>query len=453
MARRRRLATCALALTIGLAISACGSSQDVEKSASDPNDGWWRIAGTCDASAIAPISKSNDFVFANDENDVLRRWSAPKPYPPPSGATAGEVTPWLDLSSKVDSSGGIDGKGELTKKREMDLEGAAQIGEQVFWIGSHGLNKSGKYRPNRMIFLATNVPTATNSGDLSGKARNLLPTLRNTAGIKDKLKFIPPLPASLEPGEPSGTAPKEGGLNIEGLATDGKGLLIGLRSPVTDGKAWILRLANPAAIVADVDTKPEITVHARLDLGEDRGIRAMTESSNGWLIVGGALNDPPPNFGLFEWDGAQGTQKLKSIDYTFTDGTRPEGIAYQGENALIVSDDGSVKRPVTECKSQESDDKFFRATLVSASRLTPGPKRKQREESSTRPIASASPTSSPTKTPETKTSETKTPETKTSETKTPEINTPAVEKSASASGATRSTDNTGRAGMPASSGP
>jgi hypothetical protein len=181
------------------------------------------------------------------------------------------------------------------------------------------LNTSGKYRPNRMIFLATNVPGSATSGELSGTARDLLPALiaANTEGDADFEAWseIPDMfgqkPAGWatqsadvrfnSEGDVAGPAPKAPGFNIEGLAADGNALLIGLRSPVTDGKAWVLRLANPAEIVADPTVPPQISVEARVDLGDGRGIRAMTESGDGWLLVGGPYDSPAPSFVLYDW--------------------------------------------------------------------------------------------------------------------------------------------------------
>ncbi len=361
----------AIGLTIGLTLTACSSSQSAQKSAAGQSGAWWHITGSCDASALAPVPGTNDFIFAVDEDDTLRRWISPGAYPPPGGEAAGKVDEWMEVSSAVENAGGIDGTRAIDKDkkgnpREMDLEGAAQIGEQIFWIGSHGLNKDGKYRPNRMVFFATNVPTPTNSGELSGKARDLLPALQAADGISDVL--APPVFTDLAPGEASGTAPKSGGLNIEGLATDGTSLLIGLRSPVTDSKAWILRLANPAEIVANIDAAPQISVDAQIDLGDGRGVRSMTELDNDWLIVGGPVDNPPPDFALLQWDG---TQVPASVDYAFTGGTRPEGITTQGKNVLMVSDDGSVIRDGTECKKEENpNNQYFRATSVPAAQLS-----------------------------------------------------------------------------------
>ena len=342
MTGRRLSAIFALTLAIGLALSACGSSEDVEKTATAQGGDWWRIAGSCDASAIVPVSDTNDFIFAVDEDDVLRRWIAPDTYPPPGGEEAGGVEDWLDLTEAVEATGGIDDNelplnSDKGVPREMDLEGAAQIGDQVFWIGGHGLNKgkgegasyrvSGKYRPNRMIFLATNVPGSATSGELSGTARDLLPALiraNANGGVDERQPWlsasafaaweaIPPLFGgaawAIQPAEARfnqredriGPPPKAGGFNIEGLAADGNELLIGLRSPVTDGRAWVLRLANPAEIVADPTVPPQISVEARVDLGDGRGIRAMTESGDGWLLVGGPYDSPAPSFVLYDW--------------------------------------------------------------------------------------------------------------------------------------------------------
>lgn len=41
------------------------------------------------------------------------------------------------------------------KQPESDLEGAARLGDRVYWITSHGRSRTGKERSSRQRFFAT----------------------------------------------------------------------------------------------------------------------------------------------------------------------------------------------------------------------------------------------------------------------------------------------------------
>lgn len=103
-------------------------------------------------------------------------------------------------------------KGEY---READIEGAAQSGDHLYWIGSHGRNKKGKWRPTRRRLLAMEL----------------------REGVPE---FV-------------GYTDKKEGLNIEALARgpgpmQGSGLLIGLRSMVVSLMCWCSRsMSGPRA--------------------------------------------------------------------------------------------------------------------------------------------------------------------------------------------------------------
>src|SRR5262245_49237820 len=109
------------------------------------------FTGTCDASAASALSKDL-FVVANDEDDILRFYRASQPD---------KTVQTFDLRPAL----------LLKRKSEMDLEGAARLGDKVFFISSHGQNAEGKYAPNRHCFFALKFaegPTGT-TVQLAGK--------------------------------------------------------------------------------------------------------------------------------------------------------------------------------------------------------------------------------------------------------------------------------------------
>jgi hypothetical protein len=107
--------------------------------------------------------------------------------------------------------------------KESDLEGAAAVGQRIYWIASHGRNSKGKLRPDRQRFFATDIDPGAQPG--------VIPTGSPYRGLLDDLAAAPTL-ADLRLGDAAQLAPEApGGLNIEGLAAmpDGS-LLIGLRT-------------------------------------------------------------------------------------------------------------------------------------------------------------------------------------------------------------------------------
>ena len=98
--------------------------------------------GMCDASAVVPLD-DDLFVAADDEDNYLRVYSRHRGGPPVYQTS---VSRFL---------------GFKTPKGETDIEGAARLGDLVYWITSHGRNTRGKEQPRRQRFFAT---TATAIG-------------------------------------------------------------------------------------------------------------------------------------------------------------------------------------------------------------------------------------------------------------------------------------------------
>jgi hypothetical protein len=139
-----------------------------------------------------------------------------------------------------------------------------------------------------------------------------------------------------------------GGLNIEAIdiAPDSQQLLIGLRSPLLDGKAIIARVDNPSAMF-DAGEAPRVaSVLDTLDLGGD-GIRGLSwvPALNGYLVVSGPVAREQVQFRLWFWNGQHEVPARPVVvpglpGFEHAEGVTPALIDGQ-QRIVIVSDDGS----------------------------------------------------------------------------------------------------------------
>ncbi len=239
-----------------------------------------RYYEACDASAAVRLGTSTQFAAASDEDNVLRVYDRSAPGAPVSH---------LDVTSFLSP----DDPGE----QEADLEGAAQLGDRIYWIGSHGRSRTGKKRPVRQRLFATTVHHRDGVAHLEPDGVPYVHLLRDLTGAPALAGFGLG-PASLRPPE------EPGGLNLEGLAAGPDGaLLVGFRNPVPAARALIVRIENPALLIDGTDAAARLTVGGHLDL-RGRGIRALefVPALAGYLIVAGACDDVR-DFALYRWSG------------------------------------------------------------------------------------------------------------------------------------------------------
>ncbi len=286
--------------------------------------------GTSDASGAAPIGRDS-FVLADDENNVLRGYRLPKGRSP---IFSYNLTEFLHIDPK---------------RPEVDIEGAARVGDRVYWISSHGRNVDGKVRSSRYRFFATRIMRKGNSSTLVSEGRICTSITQTLLKLKNArqlgLDKAMGLGASLNKKQRKQLAPKREGLNIEGLCASANGevLYIGFRNPRPRQKALVVPLINPTAVVEKGDT-PEFAQPLLWDL-KNLGIRAMEYSSfhKAFFIVAGAHNADRV-FMLYAWSGKhQDSPKyLKSITNQMPDFTPESLIAFKDNDSLLVlSDDGS----------------------------------------------------------------------------------------------------------------
>jgi hypothetical protein len=217
-------------------------------------------------------------------------------------------------------------------RTEADLEGAARVGNRAYWIGSHAASEKGKPRPVRRRFFATDLMSKNGVMTIIPAGKPCATLIEDFAGHANL--------AALPLEEASRRAPEEdGGLNMEGLAEGPHDtLLIALRSPLVEGKALIIPLENPAAVVTGEKAVPGRPIP--LDLG-GLGIRDIhrMDAAHGYLIVAGPSAKKGP-FRLYRWSG-DANQAAELLPQTTGD-LRPEAVFTtpdQPSRYLLISDD------------------------------------------------------------------------------------------------------------------
>ena len=144
--------------------------------------------------------------------------------------------------------------------------------------------------------------------------------------------------------------PDDGGLNVEGLGWSPveKALLLGVRTPVIEGKPLILRVrlkrVDGPWHLSNFEMLPPVSLAIKADRGE-QGIRTIGfDPSHGvWLIVvGNSTSASKAPFTLYSWDGnAQGVVRHFE-DVRFHKRMKVEGVTHArvgGRGAILFVDD------------------------------------------------------------------------------------------------------------------
>jgi len=277
--------------------------------------------GALDGSAGCDVG-GGFFVGATDEDNKLRLYEV-KGGPPRKTLDVG-----VDAAVKSALS--------LKKVKECDFEGAAKMGDLIFWIGSHGRDKDAKEQKERQVLLATKLTGIGKHAKLQIAGRVYTQLLRDFLKNPALAPFHLAEAATLAPND-------EGGLNIESLAADHGKLWIGFRNPKSGGKdALLVPLLNPIKIIKR-DARAKLGDPVLLNLN-GLGVRDMVAWNDGFLIIAGDFvdrfePDAKPSR-VFWWK--PGTEP-KDIGVDFGD-LNPEAIMIVGKGdkarTLILSDDG-----------------------------------------------------------------------------------------------------------------
>jgi len=283
-----------------------------------------RYGGLCDASAAVALD-ARHFIVADDEHNKLTVYKR---------GEAKRVSD-IDLDKFLDA------------RKEADLEGAAQVGQRIYWIASHARNGAGKLREDRHRFFATDI-----------RGKTVEPVGKPYTALLADLLAAPDLAPLKLADAAQRAAEADGGFNIEGLAAAPDGsLLIGLRNPIPQGLAIVIPLLNPAELI-DGRGPARFGSTIRLDLG-GRGVRSIERVDGGYVIAAGPPADAG-TFALFRWSGRP-TDMPSPLKLDL--GTlRPEALfAWPGGQLTLLSDDGGVLIGKKACKDADKGKRAFRA--------------------------------------------------------------------------------------------
>jgi hypothetical protein len=279
--------------------------------------------GTSDASGAVALSERL-FVVGNDEDNALRVYERGRPGKP---VTAFDMSAQLDVGA------------EPKALKEVDIEGATKLGGLVYWISSHGTGKVGDERLERRRFFATRFT-------VDGKQIRMEFIGSPSKSLLDEMIASPRL-AKYKFEAAAKIAPKEGGLNIEGLAAmPDKSMLIGFRSPLTaNRRAIVVPLVNPEAVI---DGKAaNFGDPIELDLG-GLGVRGLEHCPvrKEYVVIAGPQASGACR--IYRWSGEK-DQAPREVASAKLDGWVPETcVIYPGKNRdriQVISDDGENKDP------------------------------------------------------------------------------------------------------------
>ena len=274
------------------------------------------FSGLANASAAVAVLEDR-FAVACDEENIIRVYSCSKPGPPVASFDFGR---FLKVKSLPD---------------ETDLEGAARVGDRVYWTGSHNRGKEPRSVFSRACLFATEIRRA-------GDRLELVPVGQPYRQLREDILADPRLRDGKLGAAVGKARNKPGALDIEGLAATPEGrLLIGFRTPLRRAEALILPIENPDGIIRGERAK--LGELLSVDLG-GLGIRDFAKVASGYLIAAGPT-DSKGKFRLYQW-GGPGTAAEAWPGIEFAD-VHPEAIvpfrAGGAVRCLLLSDDGNAQ--------------------------------------------------------------------------------------------------------------
>src|SRR5690606_2028620 len=159
----------------------------------------------------------------------------------------------------------------------------------------------GKRAPARFRFFATELPQREGALALVGTPYRFL--------VADMIADERLAALGMETA--AGRSPEQpGGLNIEGMtaAPDGR-LLLGFRNPIVGGRALVVALENPHAVLGGASAK--FGAPMLLELG-GYGVRSLSWWRGTYLVIGGGIIGLAESR-LFRWDGVGDPVHLEKV--------------------------------------------------------------------------------------------------------------------------------------------
>ena len=311
----------------------------------------YRYQGVCDASAAAIIDDAY-FIVGNDEDEILSLYTSDGSNP----AAIQSFNFASQLRSDID--------------RESDIEDAARVGERIYWVTSHSRSKKGKRRINRYRLFATDIAHTSPELQLNcaGRYDRLVQDMLDSKAWEkpDSSETMQTMAlikqaTMLEQKTVDELDPKKSGLNIEALAMapDHNGLLIGFRNPIAQGKALVLHLKNPDALLAGREQRASFSAPVYIDL-DGLGLRSMTydPAAKSYFIIAGPRDNGGP-FKLYKWGGMHDPMPLLVRELQFSQGSYPEAVLLHGQRLQILYDEGRRRIGKRRCKKVKTEDRSF----------------------------------------------------------------------------------------------
>lgn len=288
------------------------------------------LTGSSDASAAIDAGGGHVLV-ADDESNVLRLYDRSRSGAPVKTWDLGPALGW---------------------KKEADIEAAARVGDTVYWTGSLGNNKDGKYKAERNTVFTT---TITGSG-----AATEVTFAAAYKGLREDLVAWDAAHGNrygFAAGTANGQVPKQiDGFNVEGLEFapgSTTTAYLGFRAPlapaVPGGRALIVPVTNIDRVLAG-GAKAVFGEPVEMDLG-GLAVRDLRKNAAGqYLILAGsfAADDNSDPYALYQWDGVPGHAPKKRADLPTTDPGGWEAVVNvpdlrrPGARVQLITDSGSA---------------------------------------------------------------------------------------------------------------
>jgi len=259
---------------------------------------------------------------------------------------------------------------------EFDIEAAAAAGDRIVLAGSHGLSRQGNALPERYSLFGIDLdetrldqwPVHRLRDDGERKRSDGVMPLVDAQDTK--VGLVRRILDVAEPADGGALKPawgqclQDNGFNIEGLAFTEARVLIGLRGPVVDGRAFVLAADREAFLAGRVE---RAHVHA-LPLDGLSGIRSLEPLGAGVLVMTGRSQPGPADNGpcagsdqgslvqpaLYYWGGPDDPGTLREVARFSEKKHKPEAMTLLSEDEagreielLVFFDDQPDGAPVS----------------------------------------------------------------------------------------------------------